>query len=105
MGWSEAQLYDTSPRFFFHAIRAFKKKQESENAEKRFEMELHRAGYSWLFNLQLDKPDRIAPMDWFPFPWDEKPIQKTPEEIRQTAADFIREKGYAEGIPVDQFFK
>lgn len=109
MGWTEDQFFQSSPRYFFHAVRAFQKKQEADSkvAEywQKMQLEIQRRGYSLLVNFQLEAKDRQNETDWFPLPWDEKPEPVTPESAKDAAAQHIKAKGYDHGIPVDEFFK
>lgn len=108
MGWTETQFYATSPRYFFHAWRTYARKLEAEAKERenwqRWNLELNRRAAMYLLNVQLDQKDRIGEADFFPLPWDEKPEPPKPEDAARAAADFIKEKGYDQGIPIDEFF-
>jgi hypothetical protein len=109
MGWTEAQFFESSPRYFFHSMRAFQKKQEADakaNEQwQKMNLEVQRRGYSYLVNFQLEVKDRKEETTWFPFPWDEIPTPKEPGDVKKEADDFIKEKGYDQGIPIEEFFK
>lgn len=109
MGWTEAELYAISPRYFFHAWRAYTRKLEAEAKEREnwqhWNLELQRQSSLYLINLQLEQKDRLTAYGFFPLPWDEKPTPKTPASAKAEADVFIKSKGYDQGIPVDEFFK
>jgi hypothetical protein len=109
MGWTEHEFYASTPRYFFHAWRAYQKKREVETKERenwnRWHLEMNRQSSLALINLQLEQKDRLTAYGFFPLPWDEKPTTKEPGDATKEAADFIKEKGYDQGIPMDEFFK
>lgn len=98
MGMSEAEFYQTTPRYFHHRLKGWRRNNEKEEAWHRWHLELHRASLSYLYNVQLDKVHRQKPQSLFPLPWDEKPKEHRPEDVRK----WVEDKGYSE-IPIDQF--
>lgn len=105
VGMTENELWETTPLYLSARLAAHRREIERQENWQQWNMELARHGYLYLLNIQLDKPDKMKPADFFPFPWDEKPEAKQPADHKAVADEHIRKMGYAEGIPADQFFK
>lgn len=98
IGMSEAEFYETTPRYFYNRLKGWNRAQEIEHNRHRWEMELNRAILSYQFNMQVDRMHRKAPGEIFPLPWDEK----KKEVDRQAVIDELRQQRQLE-IPIDQF--
>lgn len=102
MGMSEAEFYQTTPRYFYNRQKAWQRQRDADLKRQenwhRWHLELHRSGYLTEINLQVDKMHRMKPHDFFPLPWDEKPEQVTTEDLKK----WVEETGLME-IPIDQF--
>lgn len=110
MGWTEAEFYAASPRYFFNAWRSHQKKWDAEAKEREnwnhWHLKLNRQAALYAINLQLTAEHQFkSEHDFFPLPWDEIPEPKQAADIAKEAADFIKEMGYDQGIPANEFFK